>query len=104
MTPELEAAKKIVKGLIWMLREVAWSNQDSERTILCDNAFKALALLVSEIEADAKTIAELREAGNRMYAFILTWRDCLEGVQMNENDFKQTCGLARWAALAKGKG
>lgn len=47
----------------------------------------------------------LLQAGNKMADFIREWRDCLEGVQMAEDDFVASCGLGDWnKASAEGRG
>lgn len=42
-------------------------------------------------------IAELENAASKMAGFITSWRDCLEGVQMSEEDFVEDCGLKEWS-------
>lgn len=47
---------------------------------------------------------ELIKAGNVMRRFIMSWRDCLDGVQMSEASFIRDCGIDRWNRALAEKG
>jgi hypothetical protein len=109
---------------ICVLEEI--SKVDARRIVSCVNALEGMETAEIEsldiikvlsnyqfevwslIEERKKLQAEnerLWEAGNKMARFISTWQDCLEGVQMSEDDFNKDCGLSDWlkarAALGK---
>jgi hypothetical protein len=68
------------------------------KTLWTDNPSLALVAEKQLTEADA-AIAELVEALRKANGFISTWRDCLDGVQMNREDFMQGSNIIESRAL-----
>lgn len=70
-----------------------------------DKALDVIAEDVVEIANPSAQRDELLEASAKMAGFLSTWRDCLAGVAMSEDDFKEDSGLKEYrTAIAKAKG
>lgn len=86
------------------------SAQDVECPVCVSAEEVAKAIYALQLPAPSATAGigieeAVKQAGEKMATFIRVWGDCLYGVQMTVEDFKEDCGLEEWAvALAKLQG
>lgn len=99
MTDQIQKEKDALYAEVARLRDGMVS--DKEWLAMYGDEIAKLRGEIAKLRAERK---ELIQAGNTMRAFILEWRDCLDGVQMTEEGFVCDCGIGRWNRAQAEKG